>query len=72
MKLAPLSIKHCTLYTYSLLYTVYLFAFSKEVHEEFNPPPEKPDFKSVTMKDYNKEDFVSVKPKPSAVSNTSW
>jgi len=39
---------------------------SKEVHEEFNPPPPTPDYKSVTHNDFNKEDFISTQPAPTA------
>lgn len=39
---------------------------SQEVHEEFNPPPDPIDYKSVTHNDFNKDDFVSEKPKPTA------
>lgn len=42
---------------------------SQEVHDEFNEPPPEADFRSVTMADFNKPDFVSIKPKPTAVSN---
>ncbi|XP_064608905.1 sperm-associated antigen 8-like [Liolophura sinensis] len=39
----------------------------EKVHKEIqdiNPQVEPPDYKSVTMKDFNIEDFVSQKPKP--------
>lgn len=39
---------------------------SQEVHAEFNPEPEPVDYKSVTHADYNKDEFVSHKPKPTA------
>ncbi|XP_070543296.1 sperm-associated antigen 8-like [Ptychodera flava] len=42
---------------------------SKEVHEEFNPPPPEPEFVSVTQKDFTVEGFVSVSPEPTMDHN---
>lgn len=39
---------------------------SQEVHDEFNPPPEPTEFKSVTHKDFNIDTFESMKPAPTA------
>lgn len=39
---------------------------SKEVSEEFNPPPEPVEFKSVTQLDYNIEGFQPTKIEPTA------
>ncbi|XP_065829127.1 sperm-associated antigen 8-like [Oscarella lobularis] len=36
---------------------------SQEVHEEFNPPPPKPDYVSTTKKDFTKE-FTPIEKKP--------
>ena len=40
---------------------------SKEVHDEFNPPPPKPEYLSTAQGDYYKE-FTPSKPAPTAVS----
>ena len=38
--------------------------------DELNPPePEPIDFRSVTMKDFNKPEFISKKPVPTKVKN---
>ncbi|XP_074651231.1 sperm-associated antigen 8-like [Tubulanus polymorphus] len=44
---------------------------SKEVHEEFNPPPEPTEFKSVTQKDFNIDDFVPQEAKYTRSHNLS-
>ncbi|XP_067667154.1 sperm-associated antigen 8-like [Haliotis asinina] len=49
-----------------LMQQMFFEKVSQEVHDEFNPPPPEADFRSVTMADFNKPDFVSIKPKPTA------
>ncbi|XP_013416545.1 sperm-associated antigen 8 [Lingula anatina] len=48
---------------HELLEQMFFEQVSKEVHEDFNPPPPQPDYLSVTTKDFSKE-FESIKPAP--------
>ena len=52
------------------MYFCQFVLFSNEMHatSNINPPQEIEEYKSVTMKDFNKDDFVSVPPKPTTVS----
>ncbi len=45
------------------------FISSQQVHEEFNPAPPMPDYKSTTHSDFNREEFTPSKPAPTMVGH---